>query len=157
MRSNAAKLNSGDVQADTVCLQHCAAVQAAASNSNLRWLQVPATKFEALENVMFSRAFCCPDFDANFRSWKRRGSGRRKVAAQNRRGLTRRNDSIVIAGVLRVPLSTAPFDKDWERCRPGRGTSYRSRIRTRRRRAIHKLGAYAMLRGGGSCPVERFS
>jgi hypothetical protein len=42
---------------------------------------VPATRHQALENVSFSRAFCCPDFSAKFRSWKRRGSGGRKVAA----------------------------------------------------------------------------
>jgi hypothetical protein len=42
---------------------------------------IPATSHQALENTSFSMAFSCSDFDANFRSWKRRGSGRRKVAA----------------------------------------------------------------------------
>ena len=42
---------------------------------------IPATSHQALENAPFSRAFCCADFGPKFRSWKRRGSGRRKVAA----------------------------------------------------------------------------
>ena len=58
---------------------------------------IPATSQQALENMMFSRAFCCLDFGPKFRSWKRRGSGRRKVAASNRRSSARRNDSIVIS------------------------------------------------------------
>jgi hypothetical protein len=32
-------------------------------------------------NAAFSRAFCCSRFGSKFRSWKRHGSGRRKVAA----------------------------------------------------------------------------
>ena len=64
---------------------------------------IPATRHQALENVSFSRAFCCPNFGRKSRSWKRRGSGRRKAAALNRRGKARRNDSIVIGGPLRAP------------------------------------------------------
>jgi hypothetical protein len=70
---------------------------------------IPATRHQALENKSFSRAFCCPNFGLKFRSWKRRGSGRRKVAARNRRSRARRNDSIVIGGALRVPPSTPRF------------------------------------------------
>jgi hypothetical protein len=40
-----------------------------------------ATRQQALENTPFSRAFCCQNSGPKFRSWKRRGSGRRKVAA----------------------------------------------------------------------------
>jgi hypothetical protein len=42
---------------------------------------IPATKQQALENKMFSRAFCCTDFVRNFVRGSSRGSGRRKVAA----------------------------------------------------------------------------
>ena len=42
---------------------------------------IPATRHQALENTSFSRTFCCPNFGPKLRSWKRRGSGRRKVAA----------------------------------------------------------------------------
>jgi hypothetical protein len=62
------------------------------ASSNL----APATKHQALENALFSRAFCCRKISRKIRSWKRRGSGRRKVAAQNRRGRARRDDSVVI-------------------------------------------------------------
>ena len=65
---------------------------------------IHATKFEALENVMFSRAFCCPDFGLKFRSWKRRGSGRRKVAAENWRSCVRLDDSIVIGSAQHSSL-----------------------------------------------------
>ena len=66
------------------------------ASSNL----APATKQQALEDVSFSRAFCCSQFGWKFCSWKRRGSGGTKVAAQNRRG---RDDSIVIASLQRAP------------------------------------------------------
>jgi hypothetical protein len=41
---------------------------------------VPATRQQALENMMFSRAFCCGEIDRQWRSWKyqeerRGGSG----------------------------------------------------------------------------------
>jgi hypothetical protein len=42
---------------------------------------IPATRQQALENTPFSRVFCRPDFGPKFLSWKRRGSGRRKVVA----------------------------------------------------------------------------
>src|SRR5467141_3681963 len=42
---------------------------------------IPATRQQALENAPFSRAFCRSNFGPKFRSWKRRGSGGRKVVA----------------------------------------------------------------------------
>ena len=42
---------------------------------------IPATSQQALENMSFSRAFCCSAFEPKISSWKRRGSGRKKVAA----------------------------------------------------------------------------
>jgi hypothetical protein len=42
---------------------------------------IPATRQQALENASFSRAFCCLNSSSKFRSWKRRGSDRRKVVA----------------------------------------------------------------------------
>jgi hypothetical protein len=36
------------------------------SECRYRWLRLPATSQQALENVMFSRAFCCLDLARNF-------------------------------------------------------------------------------------------
>ena len=45
----------------------------------------PATNPQAPENMMFSGALRFPDLGSENPPWKRRGSGRRKVAACNRR------------------------------------------------------------------------
>jgi hypothetical protein len=52
-----------------------AEAEAVASNSNLRWLRVSATRHQAFEKS-FSRAFCGPDFGSKIRSWKRQEESR---------------------------------------------------------------------------------
>jgi hypothetical protein len=53
----------------------------------------PATNQQAPENMTFSGAFRFPYLGSENPPWKRRGSGRRKVAACNRRTKPRRSDS----------------------------------------------------------------
>ena len=64
---------------------------------------IPATSQQALENIPFSRAFCCPNFGSKIRSWKRQKE-RRSVRST---AWTQTNDSIiVIGGPLRAPPLT---------------------------------------------------
>jgi hypothetical protein len=55
------------------------------SECRYRWLRVPATKHQTLENLSFSRAFLLRNLPGNIA----RRSGRRKVAAQDRRRCAR--------------------------------------------------------------------
>src|SRR3981081_2845482 len=63
---------------------------------------IPATRQQTLENVRFSKVFCCPNFGRRFHSWKRREESRSVKSA----GWPRGDDSIVIRGPLRTLPST---------------------------------------------------
>ena len=64
---------------------------------------IPATKFQALENASFSRAFCCSQSGSKFRAWKRRGTQEESRSVKSARAEEGRDNSIVIAGRWRAP------------------------------------------------------
>jgi hypothetical protein len=57
---------------------------AAVSEYQHRWLRLSATRQQALENMIFSRAFCCRKFGQHYSSWKRREESRSANSAELR-------------------------------------------------------------------------